>query len=359
MTNTFDVQAPADSLEKRHKRRTGFPLRLHDQGGVLIALGAVLVFLCLTQPAFRTWSNVVNIVGSNSVALILALGATFVIISGGIDLSTAAVAAAAGMVFGLALQAGWPLVASMLAALTAGGVFGLANGLLIARARLSFLVVTLGMASIATSFALIVGDGTTVNVFAIEQFSPVRTFATGTVGGVSIVIVFDLLMIGACAFVLKYTRFGRSVFAIGSNSEAARMNGINVPRTTVYVYLLAGAAAGIASLIQVGRLTGAAPQIDVSLLNGVLAAVLIGGTSFSGGRGSIGGTALGVLFLGVVQNAMTLTDVSTFWRQAVNGALLIMAVWLGLLQSNGMSVRSVFDRYTRNRAVSNKQEEIG
>ncbi|WP_308263237.1 ABC transporter permease [Rhodococcus erythropolis] len=345
MTSTLHNTSGVELPGARPQSPAGFRSHIREHGGVLIALSAVAIFLCITQPAFRTWSNVINIVGSNSVALMLALGATFVIIAGGIDLSAAAVPATAGMVFGVTLRAGWPLFACIVATTATGALVGLVNGLLIARAGISFLVVTLGMTSVATSAALVISNGTTVNVFSAEQFSAVHTFATGSIGGISIILLFDVAVIASCAAVLGYTRFGRSVFAIGSNSEAARMNGINVTLNTVYVYLLAGCAAGIAGVIQVGRLTGASPQIDASLLNGVLAAVLIGGTAFSGGRGSILGTALGVLFLGVVQNAMTLSDVSSFWRQGVNGVLLISAVWLGLRHSAGISLRGVLDKY--------------
>ncbi|MFC8179312.1 ABC transporter permease [Rhodococcus sp. NPDC057297] len=314
-------------------------LRFGDTGGVVVALVALIVVASITQPSFLTWSNLMNIVGANSVALMLAMGATFVIIAGGIDLSIVSMTAASGVVFGLLLQSGAPALVAVVGALAIGSALGILNGLLISRAGISFLVVTLGMASIAASLALLANGGSTVNVFDIPAFAAVNTFATGKIGAIPIIALFDLAMILAAAGVLTYTRFGRSVFAVGSNREAARLNGINVKNVTAAVYAIAGLSAGIACLISVGRLTGASPQIDPALLNGVLAAVLIGGTSFSGGKGGIWGTVLGVVFLGVVQNAMTVADISSFWRQAVNGALLILAVGLGVLRTKAVQNR--------------------
>lgn len=313
-----------------------------DTGGVLVAFAVLVVVAAISQPNFLTWSNLMNIVGANSVALSLALGSTFVIIAGGIDLSIVSMTAAAGMGFGLLLQSGAPAIICVLGALASGAVLGIINGLLVARAKISFLVVTLGMASIAASIALLADDGATVNVFDVPAFSAINTFATGRIGSVPIILLFDIALVLVAAGVLGYTRFGRAVFAVGSNADAARLNGINIKNIKTGVYALAGLSAGVAAIVQVGRLTGASPQIDPALLNGVLAAVLIGGTSFKGGKGSVWGTVIGVLFLGVVQNAMTLADISSFWRQAVNGILLIAAVGLGVARTSGG-----FDRVRR------------
>ncbi|MDY6809776.1 MAG: ABC transporter permease [Actinomycetota bacterium] len=308
---------------------------LGDTGGVLVAFAVLVVVAAISQSSFLTWSNLMNIVGANSVALSLALGSTFVIIAGGIDLSIVSMTAAAGMGFGLLLQSGAPALLCIAGALASGAVLGVINGILVARANISFLVVTLGMASIAASIALLADDGSTVNVFDIPAFSAVNTFATGRIGSIPIILLFDIALVLVAAGVLGYTRFGRAVFAVGSNADAARLNGINVKNVRTGVYALAGLSAGVAAIVQVGRLTGASPQIDPALLNGVLAAVLIGGTSFKGGKGSIWGTVIGVLFLGVVQNVMTLADISSFWRQAVNGVLLIAAVGVGVARSSG------------------------
>ena len=303
--------------------------------GVLIALVLVCAYLASTQSAFRTWGNVTNIVGSNSVTLVLALGATYVIIAGGLDMSIAAGTAATGMILGLVVQAGAPLILILLAPIGFGLLLGFINGALITFARISFLVVTLGALSVYTSFALIVQSGSTITVFGDKGFSPIYDFTTNKVGPIPIVMIFDVVLALIAGGVLRYTSFGRSVYAVGSNREAARLNGINVTMIVLMVYIITGFTVGLASIVEVGRLTGASPTVDPTLLLGVLAAVLIGGTAYTGGAGSITGTIIGVLFLGVVQNGLTIVGVSSFWQGMVNGIILIAAVGIGVLREHG------------------------
>ncbi|ROO60590.1 monosaccharide ABC transporter membrane protein (CUT2 family) [Micromonospora sp. Llam0] len=303
--------------------------------GVLAGLILLCLYLSITQPIFPTWGNITNIVASNSVILVLAVGATFVIISGALDLSTASAAAVTGMTYGLLLQHGQGALTAVAGALLVGLLLGVINGVLIAYVKVSFLVVTLGTLSIFASAALVMTQGRTINVFSMPGFQPIYKITNGGVGGVPYLLIFDVVLVVVAALALRYTTFGRSVYALGSNREAARLNGVNVARTTLSVFLIAGLAAAVASLIQVGRLTGAGPGVDSTLLLTVVAAVLIGGTSYTGGEGGVGGTVLGVLFLGVIQNGLTLSDVSTFWRGTVNGVVLILAVTLGVARDRG------------------------
>ena len=308
-------------------------------GGVLVALALVCVYLGATQPAFRTWGNVTNIITSNTVVLVLAIGATFVIIAGGLDMSIAAGTAACGMVLGLSVMAGAPTMMVILTPLLIGILLGTINGVLITWAKISFLVVTLGAMSIYTSFALVVRSGRTIVVFGTHSFNPIYHFATGSVGPIPNLLIFDVILAVVASGVLRYTGFGRSVFAVGSNREAARLNGINVAGVVLAVYVITGFTVGLASIFQVGRLTGASPTVDPTQLLAVLAAVLIGGTAYTGGAGSILGTVIGVLLLGVIQNGLTLSNVSSFWQGTVNGAILIAAVGLGVLRDHGLLSR--------------------
>ncbi|GAA0526272.1 ribonucleotide-diphosphate reductase subunit alpha [Paractinoplanes ferrugineus] len=303
--------------------------------GVLAGLLLLGAYLGATQPIFLTWGNITNVVASNSVVLVLAVGATFVIISGGLDLSTASAAAVTGMAYGLLLQHGQNALVAVAGALLVGLLLGVLNGVLIAYVKVSFLVVTLGTLSVFESAALVMSQGKTLNVFSRPGFAPIYRITNGDVGGIPYLMIFDVVLVVAAALVLRYTTFGRGVYALGSNREAARLNGINVARTTLSVFVIAGLAAAVASLIQVGRLTGASPGVDSTLLLTVVAAVLIGGTAYTGGDGGVGGTVLGVLFLGVIQNGLTLSDVSTFWRGTVNGTVLIVAVTLGVARHRG------------------------
>jgi ribose/xylose/arabinose/galactoside ABC-type transport system permease subunit len=314
--------------------------------GALVGLIAVGIYLSVTQSTFLTWPNLMNIVKSNSVVLVLAVGATFVIIAAGIDLSAAAATTAAAMVLGLALDAGWPTIPAVIICLLAGCVLGAFNGVLITKLNVSFLVVTLGALAIFQSIALVMRSGQTITVFSKPAFEPINTFANGSVGSVPVLLLFDVFVLLLAGGVLRYTKYGRALFAVGSNAEAARLNGINVKQVTFFVYVIAGLTAGAASIVQVGRLTAASPNIDPTLLLNVLAAVLIGGTAYSGGEGGVLGTLIGVLFLGVVQNGLTLSGVSTFWQGMVSGGILIGAVWIGGLRHRR------WRRSTRSRGLS-------
>jgi ribose transport system permease protein len=314
-------------------------LSLGRYTGVIVALLAVGIYLTITQSVFLTWDNLMNVVKANTVVFVLAVGATFVVISGGIDLSVSSAVTATAMIFGLTLSHGWGLIGSLAAAIAFGTGIGLLNGLLITRFKISFLVVTLGALSIWSSFALVVNGGETASVFTASGFGPIKDFVNNGIGSVPLLLIFDVIVALLAAAILRYTTFGRALFATGSNQEAARLNGINLTRVLIGVYAMAGLCAGLASVVQVGRLTAASATADPTLLMTVLAAVLIGGTSFTGGEGGIFGTVIGVLFLGVVQNGLTLSNVSTFWQGTVSGGILILAVGLGVLRDRGYSFR--------------------
>jgi ribose transport system permease protein len=306
-------------------------LSLGRYAGVIVALVVVAAVLTITQSSFLTWDNMKNIIAANSVILILGLGATFVVITAGIDLSTASLMTACSMMLAIAFKSGWALVPAVVLALAFGAAAGWGNGFLIAKGRISFLAVTLGALSIWQSFSLVVQEGQTVSVFSSSAFKPIHELVTNDVGPIPLLLIFDVALILIFGGVLRYTTFGRSLFAIGSNEEAARLSGINVSRVLILVYTIAGLAAGLACLVSVGRLTAGSPT--------VLAAVLIGGTSFTGGMGGVAGTAIGVVFLGVIQNGLTLSNVSSFWQGIVSGSILIIAVGLGVLREKGWSIR--------------------
>lgn len=300
--------------------------------GALLSLLIVGTIVAVSQPVFLSWPNLMNIVKSNSVVFVLAIGATFIVIAGAIDLSVASATAACAMVLGLLLAAGAPAYAAIPAAVAFGAFLGAINGTLISYFKISFFVVTLGSLSMFQSFALIANDGASVSVFSSPGFVPIGALVNGNIGPVPVMLIFDVALLLIAGGVLRYTAFGRSLYAIGANSEAARLNGIDVKRITLFVFIIAGLMAGLGSVIQVGRLTSASAEIDPTLLLTVLAAVLIGGTAYTGGEGGVFGTMIGVLFLGVIQNGLTLSGVSSFWQGMVSGLILVLAVWLGGLR---------------------------
>lgn len=307
--------------------------------GVLIGVGAIVLYLSFTEPVFLTWENWQNIMRSQAVVLTLALGMTFVVLTGGIDLSIASAAVASGMFVGLAIEHGAPWWLGCLAGIGAGLCFGLANGVTIGVLKIPFFVVTLGTLSIYQSIALLTTNGQTISLFSYSNFNEVQTLINGETGPFPTVMLFVGALYLIAAFVLHLTPFGRSVYAVGSNPEAARLTGISVTVTLIAVYAISGLSAGFGSIVQTGRLTAAGPQVDPNLMLNVIAAVLIGGTAFTGGDGGLFGTVIGVMFLGVVQNGLQLSSVSTFWQGTVSGSILILAVGIGVLRDRAVISR--------------------
>jgi ribose transport system permease protein len=301
--------------------------------GVTLGLIAVCIYFWATEPTFMTWANWQNMIRVQGVAAILAIGMTFVLLTGGIDLSIASMTAAAGMVMGLAIQHGWAWETASLACIGAGIVMGSLNGFLIGVAKIPFFVVTLGTLAIYQSFARLVTPGSqTITLFSYQRFTPLADLINGKVGPFPnlLILVAGLYVLGA--IVLRYSKFGYAVYAVGSNRQAARLAGIRVTLALVSVYTISGLLAGVAAIVHTGQLSASTPDADPTLIFTVAAAVLIGGTAFTGGDGGLLGTAIGIVFLGVVENGLLLSDVSQFWQGAVSGLILIAAVGIGVLR---------------------------
>jgi len=299
-------------------------------GGPLLALLVLCVALFIATPFFLTANNLLNILDQVTILGILALGMTFVIITGGIDLSVAAVLALAMMVLGwTSHNAGWPLGLSILAAIVVGGLCGLANGLGITIAKLPPFIATLAMLSIARGLANVITDGQQIVGYPdwFTALSTERHFGFLTISAVVLVV---LLVLG-WAF-LRYRPGGREVYAVGGSAEVARLAGINVKRVTASVYILTGLLAGLAGVVLASRLDSSNPGAAVGLELDVIAAVVIGGASLSGGVGRVPGTVVGVLIIGVLRNGLNLLSVSPFVQQIVIGVVIALAVMIDVLQ---------------------------
>jgi ribose transport system permease protein len=317
--------------------RFGFLRRisLGRVAGALVGLIVVAIYLAATDKLFLTWGNIMNVFRAQSVIFILAIGMTLVILTGGLDLSVAGAAGFAGMILGLCFKAGIPPILSVLICIVSGIGLGVLNGFLIGAVRISPFIVTLGTMSIYTSVILVVTHGSTVSLFNYPKFSSIQTLANKDVGPFPIILLVIVALYLIAWFVLHRTSFGRAVYAVGSNAEAARLNGLNVPLTLLIVYTLAGLTYALASIQQDGRLTAAVPIVDPNQMLAVIAAVLIGGMSMRGGEGGLLGTFVGVLFLGVIQNGLTLKGVSAFWQGTVTGLILLLAVGLAVARDTG------------------------
>jgi ribose transport system permease protein len=289
--------------------------------GLLIGFIVLCALLTLVSPVFLTPINLLNVALQASVVAILAFGQTFVILSAGIDLSVGSVLALTGAV--MAMQTGQNgVLVGILVGLLAGAVLGALNGLFVTRARVAPFIATLAMLAIARGLTYIYTQGSPIRV---DQ-PAFNVFGQGTVGAVPVPVVIMLAVFVVCLVVLTQTRFGRYVFAIGSNPEVTRLAGVPIDRYVVAVYAISGLLAALGGLILTGRLAAADPNAATGYELDVIAAVVIGGTSLFGGRGGVFGTLIGALIIAVVGNGMVLLNVNPFWTQAVKGAIILIAV---------------------------------
>ncbi len=297
-------------------------LRLGRQFGTLIGLFLLCAVLSLLSPYFLSLSNLVNVLQQTSVNAIIAVGMTYVILSAGIDLSVGSIVAFSGVVMAGALQAGTPAPLAVAVAVAVGAGCGLANGVLIAWGNLPPFISTLGMMSVARGAALVFTQGRPISGFT-EDF---RWFATGEFLWIPIPVAVMLGVYALSHFTLTRTRFGRYVYAIGGNEEAARLSGVQVRFHKTMIYTFCGAVSGLAAVILTARLNSAQPIAGIMYELDAIAAAVIGGTSLLGGEGTLGGTLIGALIMGVLRNGLNLLGVSSFLQQIVIGSVIIVAV---------------------------------
>ena len=297
---------------------------------VLLLLIAIFCFFSVTQPDFLSQANIENLLTGSSILFVVSIGMTFVVLTGGIDLSVGSLLALSGIILSeLFNDVGLPApLAVLLTCLAAALIGGAVNGVLIGRLGLSFFVVTLGTLSIYRGIVNIWSN--TETTYITSGF--VDSIAFEKLFGIAYPIWIMLATYLVAVVVLHWTYFGRDVYAVGGNITAARLSGINVARTLITVYAIAGLCAGIGGVIQAGRLGAASPLVGESTPLDAAAAVLLGGTSFLGGLGGVTGTAVGVLFIGTLQNGLSISGVSSFWQQVVTGVILILAIAIDLLQ---------------------------
>ncbi|WP_284305962.1 ABC transporter permease [Mobilicoccus caccae] len=296
--------------------------------GALVGLALVCLVMFIATPAFLTVPNLLNVGVQAAVVAVLAFGMTFVIITAGIDLSVGSVAALSAICAGwVVATAGLPGPVALLAAPLAGLVAGLVSGVAVAYGKLPAFIATLAMLSIARGLALVVSGGRPIDM-------PDAVAALGgDLFGVPVPILVLLVAWAVTAFVLNRTVFGRSLYAIGGNEEAARLAGLPVKRTLTAVYALSGLFAGIAGTVLAGRLASAQPQAAAGYELDAIAAVVIGGASLAGGYGKATGTLIGALILAVIRNGLNLLNVTAFWQQVVIGLVIAAAVGVDVLRS--------------------------
>lgn len=307
------------------ERRSPFKLDIGNGiAGPLIGLILLCIGFALASDYFLSVRNALNILDQVTVLGILAIGMTMVIIIGGIDLSVGSVLALSMMMMGwLAKTAGLPLPVAMLLGVATGAACGLLSGALITFARLPPFIATLAVMSVTRGLANILTDGRQIVGYP-EWFTDLATIRH--LGFFSVTVtVFVVLMIVAGVF-LRYRATGRNLFAIGGNPEVARLAGIDVRRYTMLTYAVAGGLAGVAAVTMAARLNSSQPSAGLGIELDTIAAVVIGGASLAGGVGSIPGTLIGVLIIGVLRNGLNLVGVSPFFQMVVIGTVIALAV---------------------------------
>lgn len=299
----------------------------------LLALGLMVAALALTTDSFFTVGNGLNVLQQICVNLCLSIGMTMIIVSGGIDLSVGSILAFSGAVAAGALTKGFSVPGtdllvefttsgSILIAIAVGAALGWFNGMVITRFKLPPFVATLGMLSVARGLTMLWTGGFPINNLG-DGFG---YMGTGRLLGVPMPVWIAGSLVVVFMVVMKRTQFGRQVYAVGGSERAATLSGLNVKRIKLLVYMIGGGLAGVAGLLVTSKLNSAQPNAGMSYELDSIAAVVIGGTSLNGGRGTIIGTVLGCLIIGVLNNGLVLLGVSAVWQQVIKGLVILVAV---------------------------------
>lgn len=292
--------------------------------GPLFGLLLIVVIISIMSPSFLTADNIFNVLRQVSISALIAFGMTFVILTGGIDLSVGSTLALTGAVAASLLAGGTDPFIAMGVALILGLILGAINGVVIAKGKVAPFIATLATMTIYRGLTLVYTDGKPIS--GLGDHLSFQMFGKGYFLGIPVPVVTMLIAFFVLYFILRKTTFGRRVYAIGGNAEASRLSGINVDRTTIAVYALTGMLAAMAALILTSRLNSAQPTAGQSYELDAIAAVVLGGTSLTGGRGWIVGTLIGALIIGVLNNGLNLIGVSSFFQQVVKGLVILFAV---------------------------------
>ena len=289
-------------------------------GGVLIIM---YIFLCFMSPVFFTVRNMTNILSSVGFTAILALGQTFVMLTGGIDLSVGSVLGISSMLGAMALVRTNSIIAAILVALLVGGLVGLFNGVMVSYFKLPAFVVTLGTMKICRSADYLISDGHSVNKLGdtFKSIAGAEIFKGFRVYYVGIIILF--IVIG---WVLANTKLGRYTYSIGSNDTATRLAGVNTKKFRLYPYIISGVLAGLGGILMASRFGAVDPNYGTDYEMNTLAAVVVGGCAMTGGKGTIIGTAVGVILMGVLNNGLDISGISPYWQGVAVGIVLIVAL---------------------------------
>jgi ribose transport system permease protein len=308
-----------------------------SQVAAAAALIVVVIALSIASPYFLTTNNLFNVGVQIAVIAIIAVGQTMVILTAGIDLSVGSVAGLAGVVGTMAMSSwGMPIVLGIVIAVLVGALAGAANGLLITQMKLPPFIATLGMMGVARGLTFIVSGS--VAIYGLS--AAFRNVGEGQIGPIPLPVLYLVVIAVLGHLTLSRTRLGRYAYAIGSNEDAARLSGISTTRVLIAVYVICAALAGFGGMIAASRVHSGQPNYGIGLELDVIAACVIGGASLFGGQGTIGGTIIGALLMGVIRNGAVLLNITQYYQMVVIGVIIWLAVWWDQLRRSRMAAAS-------------------
>ena len=299
------------------------------ESGIFLALVGLMAFITFFQPNFARANNLYLVSRQIALTAIIALGVFFVILTGGIDLSVGSTVGLSGFMCGLAMAAGLHPLLAVAAGLLTGAAVGAVNGVIVAFVGVTPFIVTLGMLGVARGVVLVIKHGDSVREIS-KSFIEV---GNGSVLGFSVPVLILLLVAGAAHFVLKFTAFGRRVYAIGGNEEATALSGINTRKVKFFTYIICGALSAVTGMLFVARFQSAQADAGKGMELDAIAATVIGGTSLMGGEGSVVGVLIGAVIMGVIRNGLVLMEVSSYWQELIIGSIIVLAAILDIVRS--------------------------
>lgn len=329
--------------EKTEFKKDGVLTRIvrASEFGIFIALILIIAVITYVAPSFFTFDNFYIVSRQVAFTAIVALGVIFVIVTSGIDLSIGSMMGFVGIVGGLLLATGMPPALAFILALFAGALCGLINGFIVAYLNVTPFIVTLGMMSMAGGGIYILTSGNSVRAIP-KSFIKILSMSIIDVDlgfidmgrfRVSIVVIICLLLALIVHAILKYSVFGRRIYAIGGNEEATRLSGIDVKKVKLICYMLSCTLAGISGLLYIARFRSAQPTTGLGAEMDAIAACVIGGTSLMGGSGSVLGVIIGASIMGVIKNGLVLMQVSSYWQKSVIGFIIVLAAIVDVLRN--------------------------
>ena len=301
---------------------------LSEGAGLVLMYIIILVAMSILSPYFLTSRNFINLLLASSVMGIIAMFTTMLMVGGGLDLSVGSTVALVGVIASHA-QYSLGIWGAVAVALIVALIVGLSNGLLVTRVGVNPLITTLGMFSVVRGLAFVFSGGLTEPMFD----AVFGKLGRGFIGGIPVPVIVLIIVAIGCAVVMRRTKYGRAMYSIGGNEKASHLAGLRVKRYQMWAYVLSALSAGVAGVLLTSQLGAGAPQAATGLEITVIAAVILGGTSLAGGKGTILGTIIGVLILGTLTNGMILLGVSSYYQQIAQGTVLLLAVGLDQIRT--------------------------